>query len=143
MKLEIKRRRPRIELVPMIDVMFFMLVFFMLFSTLKGAQSGVPVDLPKALHLGKTEQNTVIISIDKHSQLFYGKQTVSLDGLKDEIRREIASDADTQVVIRPDAAVPYSRVVRVMDALAGAGVQKPLLGVDRQQMPNSNRPQVE
>ncbi|TCL73276.1 biopolymer transport protein ExbD [Hydrogenispora ethanolica] len=141
MKLEIKRRQSRIELVPMIDVMFFMVVFFMVFSTLKTAQTGVPLELPKALHIGKAEQNTVVVSIDKQSRLFYGKQTVDLGALKERIRREIAGDAETQVVIRPDAAVPYFQVVKVMDALASVGVKKPLLGVDRQQMPNANRPE--
>ncbi len=137
-KLAIKRRRPRIELVPMIDVMFFMLVFFMLFATFKGAQTGVAVELPKTLHVGKAQQNTVVISINQGSQLFYGKEAVAVGQLKERIRRELQNDPDTQVVIRPDATVAYAKVVQVMDVLAGVGVKKPVLGVDRKQIPNAN-----
>lgn len=137
MNLEIKRKRPRIELVPMIDVMFFMLVFFMLFSTINGAQTGIPIDLPKALHLGDVNDNTLVISINSDSQLYLGKQSVSLGQLRQQVGQEMRNNGDTRVIIRPDAVVPYKVIVDVMDTLAEAGVARPLLGVDRQQIPNS------
>ena len=137
MNLQVKRRRARIELVPMIDVLFFMLVFFMLFSTLNGAQTGVPIDLPKALHLGDVEQNTIVISITSDSQIYLGKQLLELDELKSKVGQQLQSDPATRVIIRPDAVVSYQAIVQVMDALASIGVEKPLLGVDRQQIPNA------
>jgi biopolymer transport protein ExbD len=137
MNLQVKRRRPRIELVPMIDVLFFMLVFFMLFSTLNGAQTGVPVDLPKVLHLGNVAENTLVISITADTRLYLGKQLLGLDELKQQVGREIQNNPATRVIVRPDAVVLYQEIVRVMDILASAGVEKPLLGVDRQQTPNA------
>jgi biopolymer transport protein ExbD len=131
MKLQISRRRPRIELVPMIDVMFFMLVFFMLFSTLKSAQSGVTVDLPKTVQLGEVKTNSIVISIDKDSQLFLGKRKLDLTELAEKIRLELRKDPKTDVIINPDAVVSYGELIKVMDVLAGAGVQRPLLGVTR------------
>lgn len=119
----------------MIDVMFFLLVFFLLFSTLKTAQTGVAVDLPKTLFIGNAEQNTMVISIDREARLFLGKQPVTLEQLTAKLAQEVRNDPQTRVVVRPDSVVPYERIVRVMDALAGAGVAKPLLGVDRRQMP--------
>ena len=139
MDLQIKRRRPRIELVPMIDVLFFMVVFFMLFSTLNGAQTGVPVDLPKTLHLGDVSQNTLMVSISNDSQLFLGKQLVGLDELKQQVNRQLQNDPATRVIIRPDAVVSYQEIVKVMDVLASVGVERPLLGVNRQQIPNNTR----
>jgi biopolymer transport protein ExbD len=137
MNLQIKRRRLRIELVPMIDVLFFMLVFFMLFSTLNGAQTGVPIELPKALHLGDVAQNTLVISITSDSQLYLGKQLLKLDELKSKVGQQLQSDPGTRVIVRPDAVVAYKEIVQVMDTLASVGVEKPLLGVDRQQIPNA------
>lgn len=137
MKLEINRKRPRIELIPMIDVMFFLLVFFMLFSTLNGAQTGVPVELPKVLHLGDIEQNTMVISITGDHQLYLGKQLLELAALQQQVGQQLQIDAGTRVIIRPDASVSYQEIVKVMDALASVGLEKPLLGVDRQQIPNS------
>ena len=137
MKLQISRRRPRIELVPMIDVMFFMVVFFMLFSTLKSAQNGVPVDLPKTIQMGETKTNSVVISIDKDSQLFLGKQKLDLKELAERVRLELRKDSKTDVIINPDSVVSYGELIKVMDVLAGAGVQRPLLGVNREQIPKN------
>ena len=137
MKLQISRRRPRIELVPMIDVMFFMLVFFMLFSTINGAQTGIPVDLPKALHIGDIDENTLVISITAESQIYLGKQLLDLTGMREQVGQQMKSNPAIRVIIRPDAAVSYKEIVAVMDNLASVGVQRPLLGVDRQQIPNA------
>jgi biopolymer transport protein ExbD len=137
MNLQIKRRKSRIELVPMIDVLFFMLVFFMLFSTINGSQTGVPVQLPKALHLGDAANNSLVISITADAQLYLGKQLLGLSALRQQVGLQIKNDPATQVIVRPDAAVSYQEIVKVMDALASIGVEKPLLGVDRQQIPNA------
>jgi biopolymer transport protein ExbD len=121
----------------MIDVLFFMLVFFMLFSTINGAQTGVPIDLPKALHLGDAAQNTLVISINSISQVYLGKQLIDLDELKQQVGQELQNDPATRVIVKPDAVVSYQEIVKVMDTLASAGVERPLLGVDRQQIPNA------
>ena len=132
LKLQVVRKKPRIEIIPMIDVMFFMLVFFMLFSTLKSAQTGVPVDLPKTVNSGKAAQNDIVISINREAQCFFGKQPVGISELTRRVAAEIQKDPQTRVIIKPDAAVPYGELIQVMDALAGVGVDKPLWGVDRQ-----------
>lgn len=138
MKLQVKRRKSRIEIVPMIDVMFFMLIFFFLFSTLKTAQSGVDVELPKTVNLGESKQNTIVISITKEQQIFFGKDSVGLEELVKKASYELRRDPESRFVVKPDAVVPYVELIRVMDALAGVGVKQPLLGVDRQQIPKSN-----
>jgi biopolymer transport protein ExbD len=137
MEFQIKRRRGRIEIVPMIDIMFFMLVFFMLFSTLDKAKTGIEVELPKTVNIGAAKTNTVVISINKDGQFFFGQNQVNLDQLQTEIRREIVKDPRTRFIIRPDATVPYGDIIRVTDLLASEGIYKPLWGVDRQQMPKS------
>jgi biopolymer transport protein ExbD len=131
MDLKIKRRRSRIELIPMIDIMFFMLVFFMLFSTLKTAQTGVMVELPKTIHLGQTRQNVVVVSIDRDHQLFFGKELIHLNILADKAQNELQNDGNAVFIIKPDISVSYGELVQVMDVLAGAGVERPLLGVER------------
>lgn len=138
MDLRIKRRRPHIELVPMIDIMFFMLVFFMLFSTLKTAQTGVRVELPKTLNLGQPVQNTVVISITKDNFLFFGKDQVAPAGLTRRVQQELQNDSSTVFVVKPDTSVSYGELVKVMDVLAGAGVERPMLGVERE-MPSGPR----
>lgn len=137
MELKIKRRRPRIEIVPMIDVIFFLLIFFFLFSTFKTAQSGVEVDLPKTVNIGKSQQNTIVISINKERRIFFGKELVGLTELERKVAGELQQDPESRFVVKPDAKVPYAELIKVMDVLAGAGVKQPLLGVDRHQIPKS------
>jgi biopolymer transport protein ExbD len=137
MEFQIKRRRGRIEIVPMIDIMFFMLVFFMLFSTLDKAKAGIEVELPKTVNIGAAKTNMVVISINKNGQVFFGQNPVDLDQLQIELHREIEKDPQTSFIIRPDAAVSYGEIIRVTDLLASEGIYKPLWGVDRQQMPKS------
>ncbi len=137
MNLQLNRRRSRIDMIPMIDVMFFMLVFFMLFSTINGAQTGVPVNLPKVFHLGNIVENTMVISITDDSRIYLGKQLLELNELKEQISKQLLNDPATRIIIRPDATVTYREIVRVMDTLASAGLERPLLGVDRQQIPNN------
>jgi biopolymer transport protein ExbD len=137
-KIQTKRRRPRIEIVPMIDVMFFMLVFFLLFSTLKSAQTGVEVELPKAVHLGQTEQGPVIVNIDKDFRILIGQDTLSSGELGDRIGAELRKDPQARFIIKPDSVVPYRELIKVMDIMSGAGVKKPLLGVDRQEIPRTS-----
>ena len=136
MKFEVKRRRHRIEIVPMIDVIFFLLIFFFMFSTLKEAQTGVEVELPKTAHMGQVEENVVVISIREGAQVYFGKDQLSLDQLSAQVNDELEKDAQTRFIVKPDASVPYEEIIKVTDVLASQGVAKPLWGVDRQQIPN-------
>ena len=137
MNLQINRKRPRLDLAPMIDVMFFMLIFFMLFATFNTDRAGVPVELPKTVQLGSMKTNAVIVSINKDSELYLGKQKASLPEIVATVRSELRKDPKTDVIINPDRVVSYGELIKVMDALSGAGVQKPLLGVDRRQIPRN------
>lgn len=137
MILQVKRRKPRIEIIPMIDVIFFMLVFFLLFSTLKTTQTGVDVELPKTVNMGEAKQNTIVVSITKDERIYLGKESVGLEELKRKVLKELQQEPGSRFVIKPDAAVPYVELIKVMDALAGAGVKQPLLGVDRRQIPKN------
>lgn len=137
MILQVKRRRPRIEIVPMIDVIFFLLIFFFLFSTLKTSQSGVEVELPKTVNMGQSQPNTVVISITKEDKIYFGKEPVGLVELERKAAGELEQDPGSRFVIKPDGVVPYAELIKVMDALAGAGVKQPLLGVDRRQIPKT------
>jgi biopolymer transport protein ExbD len=136
---QVKRRRPRIEIVPMIDVIFFMLIFFFLFSTLKTNQSGVEVNLPKTVNIGKSQLNTVVISITKEKKIYFNKELIGLAELERKAAEELRQNPGSRFVVKPDAKVAYVELIKVMDALAGVGVEQPLLGVDRRQIPKPTR----
>lgn len=131
MKLQIKQRRARIEILPMIDVIFFLLIFFMVYGTLAKTESAVPVELPKTIHVGDEAQPTLIVAIREDASVWIGESQVSIDELKERTRLELMENPNTTVVLHPERSVMYDVLIGVMDALAEAGVINPMLGVER------------
>ena len=122
-------KKARIEIIPMIDTIFFLLVFFML-STLSMAQyRGMPVNLPKAASGQQAPAESAAITIDKQARLFLNKQAVDKAALGDLLRQELAKNADLLVVINADDGVEHGHVVEVMDIARSANVARMAIAV--------------
>jgi biopolymer transport protein ExbD len=130
--MRIQRRTPkkaRIEIIPMIDTIFFLLVFFMI-STLSMAQyRGLPVNLPKAASGQQAPAESAAITIDTESRVFLNKEKVDKAALGDLLRQQLAQNADLLVVINADDGVEHGRVVEVMDIARGANVARMAIAV--------------
>jgi biopolymer transport protein ExbD len=122
-------KKARIEIIPMIDTIFFLLVFFMI-STLSMAQyRGMPVNLPKAAADQQAPAESAAITIDKESRVFLNKEEVDKAALGDLLRQQLAQNADLLVVINADDGVEHGRVVEVMDIARSANVTKMAIAV--------------
>ena len=130
--MRIQRRNPkkaRIEIIPMIDTIFFLLVFFMI-STLSMSQyRGMPVNLPKAASGQQAPAESAAITIDNQGRLFVDKQPVEKEMLGDLLRQQVADNADLLVVINADDGAEHGRVVEVMDIARGANVTRMAIAV--------------
>jgi biopolymer transport protein ExbD len=126
-------KKARIEIIPMIDTIFFLLVFFMI-STLSMAQyRGMPVNLPKAASGQQAPAESAAITIDNQGRLFVDKQPVEKSMLGDLLRQQLAQNADLLVVINADEAVEHGRVVEVMDIARNANVARMAIAVKPKQ----------
>ena len=122
-------KKARIEIIPMIDTIFFLLVFFMV-STLSMAQyRGMPVNLPKAASGQQAPAESAAITIDKESRIFLNKDGVDQAALGDLLRQELEQNADLLVVINADDGVEHGRVLEIMDIARGANVAKMAIAV--------------
>jgi biopolymer transport protein ExbD len=122
-------KKARIEIIPMIDTIFFLLVFFMI-STLSMAQyRGMPVNLPKAASGQQAPAESAAITIDKQSRIFLNKEEVDQAGLGDLLRQQLEQNSDLLVVINADDGVEHGRVVEVMDIARDANVAKMAIAV--------------
>jgi biopolymer transport protein ExbD len=122
-------KKARIEIIPMIDTIFFLLVFFMI-STLSMAQyRGMPVNLPKAASGQQAPAESAAITIDKESRIFLNKEEVDKAALGDLLRQRLEQNADLLVVINADDAVDHGRVVEVMDIARRADVARMAIAV--------------
>jgi biopolymer transport protein ExbD len=116
------RRRSRIEVIPMIDVMMFLLVFFVLISLNALPALGLRVALPYSsnpTHLEVTRRVTVTLTAD--GEVYVDGEKSSLEGLTERLRT-LAHDAKLTVIISGDRDARLQPLVSVLDALKRAGI---------------------
>jgi len=117
---------PTFNMSSMTDIVFLLLIFFMITSTLVTV-SAIDVLLPKAS--GKTENTKSLgVTITNNSLFFIDKTQVSAANLETEILRKIGTDKQKTIVIRGDKEVPYKNVMRVID-IANRNKLKMILAV--------------
>jgi biopolymer transport protein ExbD len=122
-------KKARIEIIPMIDTIFFLLVFFMI-STLSMSQfKGMPVNLPRAASGQQAPAESAAITIDKEGRLFLNQQAVDKSALGEALRQQLAKNAEMLVVINADDGVQHGQVVEVMDIARGVHVAKMAIAV--------------
>ena len=117
-------KKARIEIIPMIDTIFFLLVFFMI-STLSMARfTGVQVNLPKAASGSQPPAETIVISLTKDNQLFFNKNIISEESLRQSLRAELKKNPELLVVINADDGVQHGKVVDILDQARQTGATK-------------------
>lgn len=126
------RRAPqkaRIEIIPMIDTVFFLLVFFMLASLSMAIYRGLPVNLPTAASGRQALQENASLTVTKGGEFYLNKQPVSLETLGSHLKALQANNPDLVIIINADEGVPHGRVVEAMDAARQAGVGRLAIAV--------------
>jgi biopolymer transport protein ExbD len=122
-------RKARIEIIPMIDVVFFLLVFFMMTSLAMTIYHGLPVSLPQAASGQKTVAETASITVAKDGQTYLNREPVAITALAQRLNPLLAANRDLAVVINADREVAHARVVDVLDELRGTGVTRIAIAV--------------
>lgn len=126
-RIRISRRGPAEEaevvVIPMIDVMMFLLFFFMVSSLAMVVQSGLPVNLPKASTSNEQSTQNVTITIMKDNRVFLNTQVTTVDQLETGLRN-LHVTANNLVIINADARVEHGLVVGAMDQARKAGVSR-------------------
>ena len=112
-----------INLTPLIDVVFLLLIFFMVTTTFTSIRYGIRVNLPKTTTPEQKVEENVVISITKDNKIYLGKKWVREEELVPLLKREIKKKGNF-VVINADKDVKHGKVVRVMDLAKKAGAVK-------------------
>lgn len=111
-----------INLTPLIDVVFLLLIFFMVSTTFTTIRYGIKVDLPKTTTPQEKVEENIVISITKEGQMYVGKTWIKdEDKLVAILREEIQQGEDRLVVINADREVKHGQVVEAMDLAKKAG----------------------
>jgi len=116
------KKKARIEIIPMIDTMFFLLVFFMIATLSMTLQRGMPVNLPEAESSTDKIQEEVSLSITKEGTLFFNKEPIALVELEHHLADTRQRDPDPSVIINADESVHHGLVIQVMDKVRISGI---------------------
>ena len=117
-----KRVSLSLDMAPLIDVVFQLLIFFMLASSFLTPM--LNLTLPKASTQDTLQTERLIVSVDKSGQVFVNTEPVSLDALRDALQRRLQLDPTRAVHLRGDEEMPYKLFVQVMDIVRQAGARQ-------------------
>jgi len=127
-----RRRGPTINIVPLIDVMFFLVLFFVVFTTFRTDPVGIRVDLPRAATGTVTEQSELRITVTQQGAMFINGQAASVEQVRARVREAVARRPDTLIIVSADRRVAYDYVIRAMDAARQGGGYRIALSVEPQ-----------
>lgn len=125
--LQPRKRRPIINITSLIDVMFLLIIFFMVSSTFK-VQPGMKLELPESKTYESSEVQDLTLQISKDTanqeHLILNNRPVSLDSLPHFFKTLVEKDADQTLTLKADREVTHGLVVKIMDLAKQSGIKK-------------------
>jgi biopolymer transport protein ExbD len=115
-----RKRRPLISLTPLIDVVFILLVFFMLASSFLDWRS-IELNTPGASRGGSHLEGAILIEVRAEGLRLSG-ESLGHDALIRRMKGLLAQETDRRVLVKPSAGVAMQKTIAVLDSLAAAGV---------------------
>ena len=120
-----EKKEPLVMIIPMIDIMLFLLVFFMISTIYMVQTNTLPVNLPQSSTAKQeTRPNVIPITVLESGNVLFDKDSVPNQELAEKIHNAIESDKDTIFVLRGDKSARYENVVAVLDLLKKSGAYR-------------------
>ena len=123
-------KTPDLMIIPMIDIMFFLLVFFMISTMYMVDVKTIPIKLPTASNASATASTTFSVSIKKDGSIWLEDKQTDARSLAMQALMEQKTNPNFAIVIRADKDADYGEVIAVLDLLRGAGINKFGLATD-------------
>jgi biopolymer transport protein ExbD len=121
----VRRKHSRIEIIPLIDIMFFLLASFMMVSLSMDRTQNIKVNLPSATEAQHDFKPDMLnIAVDKTGKIWFQKEPISLAALGMVIINRFRVDTNLPVYISGDRDTMHSSMAEVYEVVRGAGVQK-------------------
>jgi biopolymer transport protein ExbD len=117
-----ENKKARVEMIPLIDVVFLLLVFFIYAMLSMVVHRGLIVELPEASTAQVDRKDYVSITITKDNTVFVGNEEVALSGLVDEVMANAGGETDIPVFINGDREADLGIAIRILDLLRGEGI---------------------
>ena len=117
-------KKPKIMIIPMIDIIFFLLVFFMMSMLSMVVQKSINLNLPQTTSARLYMDKTVPIAVTADGKIFVEQEQIPKEALRKRIEIEKARNPDLSIILRADAKSEHGTFVFVLDQLKATGVSK-------------------
>ncbi|MEE8458239.1 MAG: biopolymer transporter ExbD [Phycisphaerales bacterium] len=126
---EAQDREVTLEMTPLIDMVFLLLIFFLVATTFQQTEREMQIALPQAAFSGpiSTALREIIINVDAEGAIIVSGRTIEPDDLRALIENAMTANPDQKVTVRGDRDAVYAHIVRVLDICKSGGVQEPYL----------------
>ena len=115
-----QKKRFQIDMAPLIDVVFLLLIFFMLTFAIQG--QGLAISLPEGEETEKVEKD-IVVKIDRNNKLYLNDRQIEIDSLGTALGEDLLRRADKLVVLDSAPKVKYGLFARVLDVSREAGAE--------------------
>jgi biopolymer transport protein ExbD len=121
----IPHKKARIEIIPLIDIMFFLLASFMMVSLSQVHMKGIKVNLPVGSS-GETQskRDYISVSVDMNGNFFFDKEEVKREEMQSRLQKVHQSSPEAKVFVRGDRDTVHGNIIQLLDMLRAAGFYK-------------------
>ena len=120
---------PRLEMTPIIDMVFLLLIFFLVATTFHQTEREMQIALPEAMTGGPISLalRELVVNVQSDGSMIVAGQPIAAEELRTLVTEAVGANPDQKVTVRGDRDATYSMIVRVLDICKGAGIQEPYL----------------
>jgi biopolymer transport protein ExbD len=118
------KRKPRIEMIPLIDLMFLILVSFVYGVFFMSVHRGIPVALPLSSTAKIEKQLTLTLNIQADGTVFLDKEPVPFENLGETLKLRAAENKEAGVLLFADKSLPYQKLYTLLDLVRMAGLSQ-------------------
>lgn len=118
-----------IEMTPMIDMVFLLLIFFLVATTFQQSEREMQIALPFSNSSAPISAllQELIINVDAEGRIILGGRTLTAEELQSRVSESVAANPEQKVTVRGDRDTAYANIIIVLDICKGAGIQEPYL----------------
>ena len=117
-------RPPRVEMLPLIDIVFLLLVVFIYTMLSMAVHKGMPVSLPDGEQVQPEKASPISVTVTRSGEIFVNQTPVALDDLKAIMEEHPRVDAETGVLLFADRQVAYQQLFEVLDRIRQSGLHR-------------------
>jgi len=116
--------KPRIEMLPLIDVVFLLLVVFIYTMLSMAIHKGMPVSLPESATVNLKKNVELAVTINKDLQIFVNKEPINLEQLTQFLKKKAEKETPPIVILFADKSIAYQHLFKVLDKIRMAGLNQ-------------------